>query len=60
MAILTKYIDRIGHIHVKDVRRRVWDEVKAGSHSFLWGVKNGMFTVPAMATVWTGVRFLTY
>lgn len=46
VEILTKYIDRVGHIHVKDVRREVFEQVKNGDHSFLWGVKNGMFTVP--------------
>ena len=24
----------------------MFEQVKAGNHSFLWGVKNGMFTVP--------------
>ena len=46
VAILKKYIDRVVHIHVKDVRREVFEQVKAGNHSFLWGVKNGMYTVP--------------
>jgi len=46
VAILKKYINRVVHIHVKDVRREVFEQVKAGNHSFLWGVKNGMFTVP--------------
>lgn len=46
VAILKKYIKRVGHIHVKDVRREVWEQVKSGDHSFLWGVKEGMFTVP--------------
>ena len=46
VSILKKYIDRVVHIHVKDVRREVFEQVKSGDHSFLWGVKNGMFTVP--------------
>ena len=45
-GILKKYIDRVCHIHVKDVQREVFEQVKTGDHSFLWGVKNGMFTVP--------------
>lgn len=46
VEILQKYIGRTAHIHVKDVRRKVLQEVRSGRHSFLWGVKNGMFTVP--------------
>ena len=46
VSILKKYIGRVVHIHVKDVRREVFEQVKSGDHSFLWGVKNGMFTVP--------------
>ena len=44
--LLEKYIDRIGHIHFKDVRSKVFEEVKLKDKSFLWGVKEGMFTVP--------------
>lgn len=46
VEILKKYINRVAHVHVKDVRKDVLEQVKAGNHSFLWGVKNGMFTVP--------------
>lgn len=47
-AVLKKYLDqgRVGHIHVKDVRKEVFEQVKSGEQSFLWGIKNGMFTVP--------------
>lgn len=45
-AILEKYIGRVAHVHVKDVRGEVLSQVKDGGQSFLWGVKNGMFTVP--------------
>lgn len=47
-AVLKKYLaqGRVGHIHVKDVRKEIFDQVKSGDQSFLWGVKNGMFTVP--------------
>ncbi len=57
VAIIKKYINRVGHIHVKDVRRSVFEEVKSGDHSFLWGVKNGMFTVPGDGDCvdWDGV-----
>lgn len=57
VEIIKKYIDRVGHIHVKDVRRKVFEQVKAENHSFLWGVKNGMFTVPGDGDCvdWDGV-----
>ena len=57
VAIIKKYINRVGHIHVKDVRREVFEEVKSGNHSFLWGVKHGMFTVPGDGNCvdWNGV-----
>ena len=44
--IIEKYIDRVGHIHVKDVRGGQLDELTDNDWSFLTGVKNGMFTVP--------------
>lgn len=46
VEILRKYINRVVHVHVKDVRSTVLEQVKNEGHSFLWGVKNGMFTVP--------------
>lgn len=46
VQVIKKYINRVAHIHVKDVRGEVLKQVKEGNHSFLWGVKNGMFTVP--------------
>ncbi|ONI38209.1 myo-inosose-2 dehydratase [Candidatus Epulonipiscium fishelsonii] len=44
--LIKTYIDRVGHIHVKDVRKEVLNRLKAEDHSFLWGVKEGLFTVP--------------
>ena len=44
--ILHKYISRIKHIHLKDVRHSVVRDVKEQETSFLDGVKAGMFTVP--------------
>lgn len=44
--MLKKYIDRIAHIHLKDVRNKVVDEIRAKKGSFLEGVKKGTFTVP--------------
>jgi inosose dehydratase len=52
-AVLKKYLSqgRVGHIHVKDVRKEIFDQVKSGDQSFLWGIKNGMFTVPGDGTM---------
>lgn len=44
--ILKKYMSRIRHVHLKDVRLNVIEQVKKESLSFLDGVKLGMFTVP--------------
>lgn len=46
LDILNKYIDRIIHVHLKDVRDEVVAEVKENNLSFLDGVKKGTFTVP--------------
>ncbi|MCI6099508.1 MAG: myo-inosose-2 dehydratase [Selenomonas sp.] len=46
VAILKKYLPRIRHIHLKDIRMKVRDKVKAENMSFLDGVRAGMFTVP--------------
>ncbi|MDO9753559.1 myo-inosose-2 dehydratase [Glaesserella parasuis] len=46
LAVLEKYIHRIVHVHLKDVRDEVVAEVKAKDLSFLEGVKKGTFTVP--------------
>ena len=60
VEILKKYIGRVAHIHVKDVRSEVFEQVKSGGHSFLWGVKNGMFTVPGDGNCVTGCRSLRF
>ena len=46
IAILKKYLPRIRHIHLKDIRMDIRDKVKAEDMSFLDGVRAGMFTVP--------------
>jgi len=45
-ALIDKYIGRIIHVHLKDVRGEILAKVKAGGMSFLDGVKAGVFTVP--------------
>lgn len=46
VAILRKYLPRIKHVHLKDVRKDVLERVKQEKLSFLQGVKAGVFTVP--------------
>ncbi|NLA73832.1 MAG: myo-inosose-2 dehydratase [Clostridiales bacterium] len=46
MYILKKYIDRIKHVHLKDIRPDVIKKVKDEKKSFLEGVRMGTFTVP--------------
>ncbi|MDW8845247.1 myo-inosose-2 dehydratase [Erwinia sp. MMLR14_017] len=46
LAILKKYLPRINHIHLKDVRDEVVAQVRSQKMSFLDGVKKGTFTVP--------------
>ena len=46
LAVLEKYLPRIFHVHLKDVRDEVVAEVREKHLSFLEGVKKGTFTVP--------------
>ncbi|OON39402.1 myo-inosose-2 dehydratase [Izhakiella australiensis] len=46
LAILTRYLPRINHVHLKDVRNPVIEQVRLEHLSFLEGVKRGTFTVP--------------
>lgn len=46
LYILEKYFNRIHHVHFKDVRESIRNDVKRGKESFLSGVKKGIFTVP--------------
>ena len=57
VAVLEQHLDRVAHIHVKDVRRPVYEAVKEKHMSFLQGVKNGMFTVPGDGDMvdWDGI-----
>lgn len=45
-ALIDKYIGRIAHVHLKDVRAPKRAETLERSMSFLDAVKNGTFTVP--------------
>lgn len=46
LAILNEFPDRIGHVHLKNMRKPVRDEAVAGRWPFLKAVRNGAFTVP--------------
>lgn len=45
-AVLKKYVRRVRHVHLKDVRKDVLEQVKKENWSFLQAVKNGVYTVP--------------
>jgi inosose dehydratase len=45
-AVIRAHPRRIAHVHCKDVRRPVYEQVRAAGRSFLDGVLAGMFTVP--------------
>ena len=46
VKVLSKYIDRTRHIHLKDLRSDVVAQSKKEGWSFLKGVREGTFTVP--------------
>lgn len=46
VAMVAKYVDRIKHVHLKDIRPEVVEKVKVEDMSFLAGVRAGAFTIP--------------
>lgn len=46
LTMLEKYADRVGHVHLKDMRLDVVEEARKNNWSFLQAVRNGAFTVP--------------
>lgn len=46
MSVLKKYVNRIKHVHLKDIRPEMVAKVKNEHLSFLDGVRLGTFTVP--------------
>lgn len=44
--VARKYMDRVGHIHCKNIRPAIMDQVRAEGLSFIEGVRRGAFTVP--------------
>lgn len=45
-TVAAKHMVRVAHIHAKNVRPAIRDQVRAGNLSFLEGVRRGVFTVP--------------
>lgn len=45
-VVIRKYINRIKHVHLKDIRKEMLERVKKEDMSFLNAVKSGVFTVP--------------
>lgn len=46
LSVLKKHVDRVKHVHLKDIRPEVVAKVKSQKLSFLQGVREGAFTVP--------------
>lgn len=46
VEMLQKYVDRVKHVHLKDIRPEIVKKVKEENLSFLDGVRLGAFTVP--------------
>lgn len=46
VKVLKKYVNRVRHVHLKDLRKDVVAKAKAERWSFLKGVRQGTFTVP--------------
>jgi inosose dehydratase len=46
VAVLDKWAHRVQHVHYKDVRQPVLDQIHANDASFLDAVAGGAFTVP--------------
>ena len=46
LTMLRKYVTRVGHVHLKDMRLDVVKKVRQENWSFLRAVREGAFTVP--------------
>ncbi|MCL2580797.1 MAG: myo-inosose-2 dehydratase [Oscillospiraceae bacterium] len=51
LAVLSKHIGRVLHVHLKDIRPDIVARVRAEKLSFLQGVRMGAFTVPGDGSV---------
>jgi len=50
-ALAARHIERIVHVHCKDVRQTVLAAMRAGERSFLDAVVEGVFTVPGDGSI---------
>ena len=57
LAVLKKYVNRVKHVHLKDIRPEMVAKVKAENLSFLQGVRLGAFTVPGDGAIDFGPIF---
>jgi inosose dehydratase len=46
LGVLNKWLPRIRHVHLKDMRSVIREDARKGKWSFLQAVKAGVFTVP--------------
>lgn len=46
LEVVKRYVHRIKHVHLKDIRPEVVEQVKKENMSFLAGVRAGAFTIP--------------
>ena len=44
--VLKKYVKRVSHVHLKDIRKDMVEKSRSEKWSFLKGVREGVFTVP--------------
>jgi inosose dehydratase len=51
LGVLSKWIKRIGHVHLKDLRPVVRKKALTEKWSFLAAVKEGVFTVPGDGSI---------
>ena len=57
IGVLKKYVNRVKHVHLKDIRPEVIEKVKKENLSFLEGVRLGTFTVPGDGAIDFGPIF---
>ena len=55
--VLKKYVNRVKHVHLKDIRREMVEKSREERWSFLTGVREGVFTVPGVGDVDFGPIF---
>lgn len=46
VRVLKKYVGRVRHVHLKDIRKEMVEKSREERWSFLKGVREGVFTVP--------------